>query len=334
MAYDTFKVLIVDDDPMVLQLYGQTLAKQHYEVITAASGPEALVMVLQDEPDVVLLDIQMPKVDGYQVCKQLRSGPRTADIPILMLTSLSGVTARRKAFEIGAADFVTKGEPLEHLDGRIKMMIKQRILAHTRSWLADLHGSVSIDYALRARLSSGQSLAVLFVDLRGLACYNESAGYDAGDRILWTLARILRDQVESRGQGDYVGYRGQDDFVILTTPAAAEKMGKAIAEAYQAAGSQVRIGYAGGADLPELSIAIVMVNAGQLMHPGQINQLGQNLLKELRRESAKRMQIVRVGAAGIESIAPAESETAGVTQPSQKEEWPVVDRLVDRFLKP
>jgi len=333
MAYDTFKVLIVDDDPMVLQLYGQTLAKQHYEVITADSGPEALVMVLQEEPDVVLLDIQMPNVDGFEVCRQLRGGPRTADIPILMLTSLSGVSARRKAFEIGADDFVTKGEPLEHLDGRIKMMIKQRILAHTCSWLADLHGSVSIDYALRARLASGQSLAVCFIDLRGLSCYNESAGYDAGDRILWTLARILRDQVESRGQADYVGYRGQDDFVILTTPDAAEEMGRAITEAYQAAGSQVRTGYAGAADLPELSVAIVMVDAGQVMHPGQINQLGQNLLRELREQPTKEMQMVQIGAAGIEPVAPAELETVGVAQSSENGDWPAVDRLVDRFLK-
>jgi len=70
------------------------------------------------------------------------------------------------------------------------------------------------------------------------------------------------------------------------------------------------------------------------MHPGQINQHGRNLLKRLRKESATGIQMVRVGAAGIEAVAPAESETAGVTQPSQKEEWPVVDRLVDRFLKP
>ena len=330
MAYDTFKVLIVDDDPMALKLYGQTLSKHHYEVVTAGSGPEALEIVLREEPDVVLLDIMMPKVDGYQVCSQLRSSPRTTDIPILMLTSLTGVDARRKAFEIGADDFVTKGEPLDHLDGRIKMLIKQRILAHTRSWLADLHGSVSLDHALRARLSAGYPLAVCFVDLRDLGRYNESAGYDAGDRILWTLARILRDQVQNRGTGDYVGYRGQDDFLILSTPESVEDLARNTLEAYAAAADQVRLGYAGGAEVPGLSIGVVIVNAGQVMHPGQVNGAGQDLLAALRAEPGDGLRVVRLGPVGVESVSSSELPAARASEPAPTRSWLGVDRLINR----
>lgn len=295
MAYDTFKVLIVDDDPTVLRLYGHTLSKQHYEVITASNGQEALQKVFAEEPDVVLLDIMMPKVDGYQVCNQLRNAPRTADLPILMLTGLSGVSARRKAFEIGADDFVTKGEPLDHLDGRIKMLIKQRILAHTRSWLADLHGSVSIDYALRSRLAGGRSVAVCFIDLNDLSRYNDLAGYDAGDRILWTLARILREQVRDRGQGDHIGYLGGDNFVALTSPESATAFGESVAAAYEAALSQMRTGLEDGTELPALTIGIVALPAGQKTHPGRIIQAGGELVRRLQSESGGGMRVVQIG---------------------------------------
>jgi diguanylate cyclase (GGDEF)-like protein len=298
MAYDTFKVLIVDDDSLVLRMYEQALTKQHYEVITAESGPEALATVLQDEPDVILLDIMMPKVDGFEVCRQLRGAPRTADIPILMLTSLSGVSARREAFEIGADDFLTKGEPLEHLDGRIKMAIKQRILAHTRSWLADLHGNVSIDYTLRARLSSGQSLAVCFVDLHGLSSYNESAGYDAGDRLLWTLARILRDQVESQGEGDYIGYLGGDNFIVLTSPESVREFGEAAIAAYEAAQVQMPAGLGENTGFPDLTIGIVVVPTDQRTHPGRIMQAGKNLVRTLQAESSGSMRLIQISAPG------------------------------------
>jgi diguanylate cyclase (GGDEF)-like protein len=298
MAYDTFKVLIVDDDPVVLKMYGQTLSRQHYEVITASTGLEALRKVYAEGPDIVLLDIMMPEMDGYQVCTQLRRAPRTADLPILMLTALSGVAARKKAFEIGADDFVTKGEPLDHLDGRIKMLIKQRILAHTRSWLADLHGSVSIDYTLRATIAAGQPLAVCFLDLRDLGRYNELAGYDAGDRILWALARILCKQVRDREQGDHIGYRGGDDFIALISQESALEFGESVAAAYEMDLAQMRVGSGEPMELPELAIGIVVVPAGQKIHPGRIMQAGEKLVRAIQAEFGGGVRVVQIGAPG------------------------------------
>jgi len=310
MAYDTFKVLIVDDDPVVLKLYGQILSKQHYEVITASSGEEGLDKAFREEPDVLLLDIMMPKMDGYQVCRRLRAVPRTADLPILILTGLSGVSARQKAHEIGADDFVTKGEPAEHLDGRIKMLIKQRILAHSRSWLADLHGNISVDHALRSRLAASQPLAVCFLDLNGLSTYNELAGYDAGDRVLWTLACILRDHVWNSGEGDHVGYCGQDGFLILTAVERAERLGQSLLEAYRSAESRMSYGFSGDAAIPGLTIGIVCIESGVLVHPAKVNRIGWELVRGLQSEPGSRIGMVRAGVSETRSNRSPEPSTA------------------------
>ena len=310
MAYDTFKVLIVDDDPVVPKLYAQILSRQHYEVITASSGEEGLERAFGEEPDVLLLDIMMPKMDGYEVCRRLRAAPRTADLPILILTGLSGVSARQKAREIGADDFVTKGEPAEHLDGRIKMLIKQRILAHSRSWLADLHGNVSVDHALRSRLAASQPFAICFLDLNGMSTYNDLAGYYAGDRVLWTVARILRDHVWTGGEGDHVGYLGNDGFLVLTSPERAERLGQSILDAYALVVSELGDGLTGGAAIPGLTIGIVCIDSGILVHPAEVNRMGWELVRGLQSESGSRIGLVRASVSETESIRSPESPAA------------------------
>jgi|GEM_PF-2777961 PleD family two-component response regulator len=290
MAYDTFKVLIIDDDDDTLKLYGLALSRQHYEILEAHSGQEGLELAFREEPDVVLLDLMMPGMDGYEVCRRLRTAPKTADLPILILTNLSGASARQKAHELGADDFITKGEPLGHLDGRIKMLIKQRILAHTRSWLADLPGSVTADYVLRARLAAGQPTAVCHLDIQGLSTFNERAGVEAGDRLLWTVARVLRDYMQDNAHGDFAAYCGQDDFLLIMDPARAPAVAQSLVEAYAKAVRRWADGMSLSVGVPELYAAALILD-GSSIHPASVYQ---NLARIQRELKGRRNGSVRV----------------------------------------
>ena len=101
------KICIVDDDAMQATLIGMMLS-QDYQVIQAASGTEGLDLIQREKPDLVLLDIMMPDIDGLDVCEQLKSNPETSGIPIVFLTGLEDATDQEKGFELGADDYITK----------------------------------------------------------------------------------------------------------------------------------------------------------------------------------------------------------------------------------
>ena len=104
----TAKILVVDDIPRNIKLLADILSVQGYDVTTAASGLEALQQIEQSKPDLVLLDVVMPGMDGYEVCRQVRHNPATAILPVVMVTALDPTTERIKGLEAGADDFLSK----------------------------------------------------------------------------------------------------------------------------------------------------------------------------------------------------------------------------------
>lgn len=117
------RILVVDDDPRNVRLLKRILTSAGYEVEEAYCGEDALEMALENPPDLVLLDVMMPGMDGYEVCRRLRENPKTVAVPIVMVTALSGRKEKTKALEYGADDFITK--PFERVE----------ILARVRSSL-------------------------------------------------------------------------------------------------------------------------------------------------------------------------------------------------------
>jgi DNA-binding response OmpR family regulator len=102
------KILIVDDDPLLLRLVGYILEKEGYEIVTAMDGQEALKKVETENPDLVLLDVMLPGINGIEVCRQLRSQPATAALPIVMLSARSKVSDRLAGLEAGANEYIAK----------------------------------------------------------------------------------------------------------------------------------------------------------------------------------------------------------------------------------
>jgi two-component system cell cycle response regulator len=140
----TARVLIVDDIPTNLRLLDARLTAEYFDVVTAATGPAALELCAEHEIDIVLLDVMMPEMDGFEVCRRLKADPRTHHIPVLMITALDQPSDRVKGLEAGADDFLTK--PVDD----VQLLARVKSLARLKS-LTD---------ELRARALTGQQIAV------------------------------------------------------------------------------------------------------------------------------------------------------------------------------
>ncbi len=117
------KVLIVDDDPDIRTLYRLVLRQEGLEVIEAENGQEALDKIQAEAPSLVLLDIMMPGMDGYEVCRRLRSDPRTARLPVLMFSAKGTSADRKNGFKVGANGFVVKSAGPRALVTRIRSLL-------------------------------------------------------------------------------------------------------------------------------------------------------------------------------------------------------------------
>ena len=116
------KILVVDDEASIRRILETRLSMIGYEIVTAADGEEALRMFHDTDPDLVVLDVMMPKLDGYGVCQQLR---QTSDVPIIMLTALGDVADRITGLELGADDYVVKPFSPKELEARIRSVLRR-----------------------------------------------------------------------------------------------------------------------------------------------------------------------------------------------------------------
>jgi len=121
------RILVIDDSPTMLYMVTEMIAQGGHETITASNGEQAICMAVNQQPDLVLLDVILPKLNGYEVCRQLKSTPQTADIPVVMITSKSKDKDRKWGIEQGADDYITKPFDADDLLDVIERFVRGRI---------------------------------------------------------------------------------------------------------------------------------------------------------------------------------------------------------------
>lgn len=236
-------ILIVDDIPANLRLLAKILESQGYMVRKSLNGRMALQAVLRNPPDIILLDINMPEMNGYEVCQQLKASPATAEIPIIFISALDQVDEKVKAFELGAVDYITKPFQEKEVLMRVKnqlliqqqhqelleknKLLEQEIQERLRAEeevrqlsltdeLTKLYNRrgffILAEQQLKIARRTQTSYCILFADLDGLKTINDTLGHDIGDRVIVDAAQILKQTFRD---ADIVARLGGDEFALF-----------------------------------------------------------------------------------------------------------------------
>src|ERR1051326_1165258 len=139
----TARVLVVDDVELNVKLLEAKLASEYFEVLAAYNGFTALELADAELPDIILLDVMMPRMDGFEVCRRLKANPRTTDIPVVMVTALSDVTDRLRGLESGADDFLTKPVNDIALFARVRSLVRLKRMMEELRLREDVCGRLS-----------------------------------------------------------------------------------------------------------------------------------------------------------------------------------------------
>src|SRR5579864_4323641 len=124
----TARVLVVDDIPSNIKLLEARLVAEYFDVVSASDGQEALARIAEQEPDIVLLDVMMPGMDGFEVCHRIKSNPKTAHVPVVMVTALDQTSDRVAGLDAGADDFLTKPVDDAALFARVRSLVRLKIM--------------------------------------------------------------------------------------------------------------------------------------------------------------------------------------------------------------
>ena len=226
-------ILVVDDDPDIARFVEVNLRSAGYDVSVAADGEEALTRAAELRPDLVLLDVMMPRIDGFEVAQRLRRNPQTANTSIIMLTAKALSTDKVLGLTAGADDYIIKPfDPIELL-ARVKGTLRRAKEMRNLSPLTGLPGNIRIQEEIERMVREGQDFAVLYCDLDNFKAYNDQKGFVRGDRMIQACARIIQDAVvEFAGSEGFVGHVGGDDFVAMMPPEVAEEVATRIVDRF------------------------------------------------------------------------------------------------------
>jgi diguanylate cyclase (GGDEF)-like protein len=223
------RILLVDDDPDILDVMEITLSEEKYELLKAHDGEEAMKIILSQPLDLVLLDYNMPKMNGRQVCLAVKKDLLLQHLPIIMVTGKGELDDKISGLDAGADDYMVKPFEPKELLARIRMVIRRTERDLEANPLTRLPGNISILNELSHRIKQSGLFAVCYADLDKFKAYNDTYGFEHGDEVIKETARTLIRAVKTAGSADdFIGHIGGDDFVVITTPEASEKICNAI----------------------------------------------------------------------------------------------------------
>lgn len=223
MGDDVHTVLVIDDDDATRKLHQRLVQCAGFQVLVAEGGKRGIALAEEFQPNVILLDVGLPQMNGYEVCRYLKDQLSTADIPVVFVTGEgAGPETIKQGFEAGADDFLTKPVNSALLIARIRVILQQQALRDayrqlaTRDALTGLTNRrqvfLGITEALMRSRRDGTSSTLIMADLDQFKSINDRWGHDFGDEVLVTFSRVLQ---RSESRNDTAGRIGGEEFALV-----------------------------------------------------------------------------------------------------------------------
>jgi PleD family two-component response regulator len=227
-------VLVVDDDKILREIIGTNLELGGFDVLSAPDGPSALAMLDERLPDVVVLDVVMPLMDGYATLGRIRRHATASHIPVIVLTGGGADTTEPvKSLEAGADDFIAKPFSPQEMLARVRAKVRRANVDSSLQPLTRLPGNIAIEHEVRRRFEAGEPWAVIYADLDNFKAFNDHYGFVRGDDAIRLVSTTMSDTIKRIGiESDFLGHIGGDDFIIVTTPERAENMARTVADTF------------------------------------------------------------------------------------------------------
>ncbi len=289
------KILIIDDDESATKLARFLMEKEGYEVFSATDGIKGLEKLQKVSPDLVLLDIDMPRMNGFQVCQKIRGDVLYRHLPIIMLTGSSEEDNLVKALGFGSDDYMLKPYKNAELVARVKGIMNRTTRVLDANPLTKMPGNIAISREIEKRIEGKTLFSVLYLDINKFKAFNDYYGFLRGDVVIKLTARIIIETVAKFGsEDDFTGHIGGDDFVIVTCPEKAVDFCSKIIEEFDGRIQDLydeddrkegyilckdRQGKENKFPLMTISIGVVSNERRKITHPGEISKIGAEVKK-------------------------------------------------------
>jgi diguanylate cyclase (GGDEF)-like protein len=226
------RILIVEDDFDISNMLRIYFESQGYEPRAAFKGTEALEICRRELPNLVILDIMLPDIDGYEVCRRLRGNLRTSHIPIIFLTQKDERSDQIAGLELGADDYVTKPFDLQLLLLRVQGALRRAGWLNLTSPVTGLPSSKLVEEQLRSIIRR-KDWSVIYIGINHIDGFNDVYGFVAGDDVLRFTAMLLTEVVDELGSGsDFIGHIGGDDFLLISSPEVSPQIKERLAQRF------------------------------------------------------------------------------------------------------
>ncbi len=211
-------ILVIEDEAGVARMLAETLEIEGYIPLIASTGEEGVALAAREIPHLILLDLMLPGMDGFQVVESIRGSARTAHIPVMVVSARHDTDVILRAFGSKVDDYIKKpfhgGELVARIGAQLRHSRESQLSA-----LTNLPAGLRVERIIEDRLTSSECWSILYLDLDTFKAYNDVYGFLRGNELIRLLARIASETTRELGvPGDFVGHVGGDDFIILTTP--------------------------------------------------------------------------------------------------------------------
>lgn len=213
---DPKKILIVEDDLDLAEMLSAYFRVQGYTVVTASWGEDGVRLVEEDLPDIVVLDIRLPDIDGYEVCRQIRKIRKAQHLPIVFLTEKREREDKLSGLELGAVDYITKPFDIQELRLRVRNALRRSRMNSMVNPVTGLPESSIVQERLENMLSQ-PDWGIVLTGIRGLSKFRDKYGFVAADDVARAVSLMITNAMQDSGATeDFVGHLDTVDFIIMT----------------------------------------------------------------------------------------------------------------------